>query len=109
MDLRDLMKTCFMRRLNGMSAPVLLSIALVSCGAAALPAPAQAETSTNLEIRQERNMHGEVIRETFIDREGNPVMADDTQYAYVQYRYNDFPALVETTYHALDGEHVNTA
>ena len=106
MGLRDLMKSCFLRRIGGLSAPVLLGIAMMQTG---LPTTAAAETSTNLSVEQKKNPHGEVIRETFVDEEGNPVMADDTAYCYAEHRYNSFPCRVETTFHDLEGNHVNTA
>ena len=83
MELRDLMKACFLRRLAGMSAPVLLGIAL-----AVAPASAGAETSTSLLVEREKNRHGLFSKETFVDRDGNPVTADDKLYCYAEHEYS---------------------
>ncbi len=104
MDLRNLTKACFLRRLAGMSAPVLLCAAL-----AAAAAPALAETSTSLEVEREKNRHGLYSKETFVDRDGNPVMADDMLYCYAEHEYSRLPARIRTTFHDVDGNHVNTA
>ena len=104
MELRDLMKACFLRRLAGMSAPVLLGIAL-----AVSPGCAQAETSTSLEVVREKNRHGLYSKETFVDRKGNPVMADDMLYCYAEHEYSRLPARIRTTFHDVAGRHVHTA
>lgn len=104
MDLRDLMKACFLRRLAGMSAPVLLGIAL-----AAAPVYAPAETSTSLAVEREKNRHGLFSKETFVDRDGNPVMADDMRYCYAEHEYSRLPARIRTKFYDVDGNHVETA
>jgi len=104
MDLRDLMKACFLRRLAGMSAPVLLGIAL--CAA---PAPAAAETSTSLAVERVKNRYGLFDKETFVDRDGNPVMADDMLYCYAEHEYSRLPARIRTKFFDVDGNHVETA
>ena len=104
MELRNLMKACFLRRLAGMSAPVLLSVVLASAAA-----PALAETSTSLEVEREKNRYGLYSKETFVDRNGNPVMADDMLYCYAVHEYSRLPARIRTTFYDIKGTPVNTA
>ena len=105
MDILTLMNNCFLRRDRG-KASALFGAALLC---AALPAFAGAEISTNLSIVEKYNSRGDVVRETFVDEQGNSVMAEDKAYCYAEHRYNKFPRVVETTFHDLSGRHVNTA
>ena len=73
------------------------------------PALANAEISTNLSIVSEYNAQGDVVRETFVDENGQPVMADDKAYCYAEHRYNSFPRVIETTFHDVKGKQVTTA
>ena len=60
---------------------LLTAVALLLWGAAT------AEISTNLRVETEYRMHTQLVRETFVDDAGNPVVAEDKGYATVRYSY----------------------
>ena len=69
-----------------------------------VPFCATAELSTNLNIRtvMVKNNRRLVSSKTFVDAEGNPVIASDKGYATIKYSYGTGSRVVKEEY--LDGE-----
>ena len=66
-----------------------------------------AELSSNLQINKEYKPNTKLVsRETFVDSQGNPVMASDKGYAIITYTYNGVN-LMETNYLDAEGKLVN--
>ena len=60
-----------------------------------LAGTALGEISTNLRKETVYNAAGKVERETYLDANGNPVIADDKGYATVHYFYNSGKQLIQ--------------
>ncbi len=69
---------------------------------------AQAELSTNLQIRTELNPYNKKVSvATYIDAEGNPTVPDDKGYAAIHYIYGTDSLVVETNFTDAEGRVCN--
>ena len=67
----------------------------------------KAELSSNLQINKEYKPNTKLVsRETYVDSQGNPVLASDKGYAIITYTYNGVN-LMETNYLDTEGKLVN--
>ena len=67
-----------------------------------------AELSSNLQIQKELKPNTNLTtRETYVDSQGNPVVASDKGYATIIYTYNGANLLTETRFLNASGETVN--
>ena len=75
-----------------------------------LNAGAEAEFSSNLHLIRELNPgNNKIARETYVDDQGNPVVASDKGYAAVIYTYNKANLLIEIRFTDAEGKTVNCA
>lgn len=71
---------------------------------------AHAELSTNLQINKEINpATRKTTLETYVDSQGNPVVASDKGYASISYNYNGANLLTEKCFLDAAGDKVNNA
>ena len=71
---------------------------------------AHAELSTNLQVYKEINpATRKTIRETYVDSQGNPVVASDKGYASIAYTYKGANLLTEKRFLDAVGDNVNNA
>ena len=71
---------------------------------------ASAELSTNIQINKEINpATRKTTRETYVDSQGNPIVASDKGYASIAYTYNGANLLTEKCFLDAAGDKVNNA
>lgn len=71
--------------------------------------PAHADLSSNLKVVKEINpATRKTTQETYVDSQGNPIVASDKGYASVSYTYNGSNLLTEISFLDADGQKVNS-
>ena len=81
----------------------------VLTGILLLAGSAAGELSTNLQVRKEINPNNKkVATQTYVDKDGNPTIADDKGYATVRYTYATGNQIAETAFLDAQGKPVES-